>query len=227
MTRKLNINDPYPPDFHYADQDWVALWGIISPPYNGAEPIIKKKLETCAMRYQLVNEQDFSRNDTVISMARRDTSAIADACSRLEHLLLQFNEKWFPDGSIDALSNEQKRRDAIFFERLGEIKAQMEGKMAEGIQYGKDRQKDPYRDMYLSKLCEIWVEALGRPLAASFNQKTGEASGPSVEFLYRAAKPVLGQFTRNGARRFIQRMKKEMTTGTGPLVGVWIKHRHV
>jgi hypothetical protein len=228
MTRKLNIHDPFPPDFRYAGQEWADLWGIISPPYNGAESIIQEKLETCAMRYQLANQQDFDRNDTVISMARRDASAIAHACSRLEHLLLQWNEKWVPDDSFDGGSNEQKKRGAIFFEVLGEIKAQMEGIMAQGIQYGKDRQKDPYRDIYLSQLCEIWVEALGRPLAASFNQKTGEASGPCVEFLCRAARPVLGRhFTRNGARRFIQRMKKEETAATGPLIGVWKKHRRV
>jgi len=227
MTWKLDINNPFPPDFCYAGQDWAVLWDVISPFYNGTEPIIKENLETCAMRYQLANEHDFSRNDTVISMARRDASAIADVCSRLEHLLLQWGEKWFPDDSMPGRSNEQKRRDAIFFEVLGEIKAQMERTMAQGIQYGKDRQKDPYRDMYLSQLCEIWVETLGRPLAASFNRKSGEASGPCVEFLYRAAKPVLGQFTRNGARRFIQRMKEGRKVGTGPLLRIWRTHRHV
>ena len=106
MTRKLDINDPYPPDFRYADQDWATLWGIISPPYNGAGPLVQKELETCAMRYQLANEQDFSRNDTVISAARRDASAIADVCSRLDHLLHQWREKWFPDDFIDTRSNE-------------------------------------------------------------------------------------------------------------------------
>ena len=115
----------------------------------------------------------------------------------------------------------------MFFEVLREIKARMEGTMAQGIQYGKDRRKDPYRDIYLSQLCEIWVKALGRPLTASFNQKTGKAGGPCVEFLYRAAKPVLGQFTRNGARRFIQRLKKEERTGTGPLLRVWRTHKRV
>jgi hypothetical protein len=223
MRRKLDINDPFPPNFNYTDRDWTPLWSIISPSYNGAELIIKEKLETCTRRYQLANELDFSRNDTVISMARRDASAIADACSRLEHLLLQWGEKWFSDVSV---SNEQKKRHVIFFEVLAEIKGQMEGTKAQGI-HKKDRQKDQYRDLYLSQLCEIWVEALGRPLAASFNRKTSEASGPCVEFLYRAAKPVLGQYTRNGARRFIQRMKKEETAGTGLLIGVWKKHRHV
>jgi protein-tyrosine-phosphatase len=226
MTRKLDIRNPYPPFFSYADQDWVAVWGVISPPYNSAGTIIQEKLETCAMRYQLANEQDFSRKDTVISMARSDASEIADVCSRLEHLLLQWGEKWFPDGSIDAHSNEQKKRHATFFEVLGGVKAMMESTMAQGIPYGKDGQKDPYRDMYLSQLCEIWVETLGRPLTASFNRRSGEASGPCVEFLYRAATPVLGGFTRNSARRFIQRMKKEKRAGTGPLIRIWKTHRH-
>jgi hypothetical protein len=224
--RKDICKDLFPPDFHYAGQDWTALWNVISQHYTEAEAVIQEKLETCAMRYQVVNELDFSRNDTVLSRMRGDAKAIADTCSHLESLLRQWNEEWVPDDAIAALSKKQKIQDTVFFRRLAEIRSNMEGSAAQGIKYPRTRRQDRYRDLYLSQLCEIWVGVLEKPLAASFNRKSGEASGPCVEFLYRAAKPVLGQFSRNGARRFIQRMKKEERAGTGPLIRLWKTHRH-
>jgi hypothetical protein len=193
-------------DFEYAASQWQQIERVIDTQPGGHDKKkLRENLELLASQFRLAPqlEAHVPRQANLTQ-----ANEVAKCCERLKSLLSEANA--FREGSFYTAFESRDEYDAIIYkikqlQRAAKLVAENNRPLSQ-----KRRQADPRRNKYLAALCDLWVNEIhGRP-TTSYDRAAGKASGHFVDFLFSAARPVLKQFTPNGASGFIKRWKKSM-----------------
>jgi hypothetical protein len=193
-------------DFEYTESHWELIERLIdAQPGKHDKKKIRDTLELSARRFRLVPQLE-------AHVPREANLALANdvvkCCEHLKNILSETNVR--REGSFHTAFESRDEYDAIInkieeLEAAAKLVAANNGRLSQ-----KRRNYDPRRDNYLAAVCNVWVKEIHGKPTTSYHKGAGEASGPFVDFLVRAARPVLKQFTPNGARNFIRRWKRGM-----------------
>jgi hypothetical protein len=193
-------------DFEYTESHWELIERLIdAQPGKHDKKKIRETLELSARRFRLVPQLE-------AHVPREANLALANdvvkCCEHLKNILSETNVR--REGSFHTAFESRDEYDAIInkieeLEDAAKFVAANNGRLSQ-----KRRNYDPRRDKYLAAVCNVWVKEIHGKPTTSYRKRAGEASGPFVDFLVRAAGPVLKQFTPNGARNFIRRWKRGM-----------------
>jgi hypothetical protein len=192
-------------DFQYTAGQWKQIERVIdTQPGNHNKKHICEKLELLARQFRLVPQLEAHVPREANLTQAND---VIKCCERLKNLLSETNV--IREGSFYTAFTSRDEYDAII-DKIEELEDAAKLVAANNQPLSqKRRQADPRRDKYLAALCDVWVtEVHGRPTTSY--RKGGHATGPFVNFLVSAARPVLNQFTPDGARRFIRRWRRGM-----------------
>jgi hypothetical protein len=192
-------------DFQYTASQREQIERVINTqPGNHNRKHVCEKLELLARRFRLVPQLEAHIPRKANLTLAND---IIECCARLKKLLSEANV--IREGSFYTAFKSRDEYDAII-DKIGELEDAAKLVAANNRPLSQKRkQADPWRDKYLAALCDVWVtEVHGRPTTSY--RKGAHATGPFVNFLVSAGRPVLKQFTPDGARRFIRRWRRDM-----------------
>jgi hypothetical protein len=193
--------------FQYSVSQWAEIERAIkAQPGEHDIKEIRETLEREAHRYRVVPqlEAKTQRGDINFKYAKK----VAQACEHLKRLLAE--PAYSRDYSLADLVSPSECDTIV--DALKRLRGKAEAIAANNRPLSqKNRRADPHRDKYLGTLCDLWVNTIHGPTTTSYRRAKGEASGPFVDFIFLVARPVLGQFTPNGAASFIKRWRKTET----------------
>jgi hypothetical protein len=192
-------------NFQYTASQWEQIERAIDTQSgNHNKKHIYEKLELLARQFRLVPQLEAQVPREANLTQAND---VIKCCERLKNLLSETNV--IREGSFYTAFKSRDEYVAII-DKIEELEGAAKLVEANNRPLSqKRRQADPQRDKYLAALCDVWLtEVHGRPTTSY--RKGGPATGPFVDFLVSAGRPVLKQFTPDGARRFIRRWIRGM-----------------